>query len=281
MLSTTNHRREGFGLKYVYPVISRRSGGLSIGINLNTNNACNWRCIYCQVPELVRGAAPETDLELLQRELGEFVAGFIQGANYEHFGIPPANRTIRDIALSGNGEPTSAPEFNQIIDAIGRCLRGTGLPPETKLVLITNGSLVHRPDVQKGIALLPQYNGEVWYKLDCATNAGMRRINDANITMTTVHKNLTTCAGLCPAWIQTCVFALDGEPPSAEEQKHYIGFLTSLVAEGVPLRGVLLYGIARPSRQPEAPRLSRLPQSWLEQYAARIGSTGLEVKINM
>ena len=34
---------------YVYPVLSRRAGGISIGINLNRNQFCNFRCIYCQV----------------------------------------------------------------------------------------------------------------------------------------------------------------------------------------------------------------------------------------
>jgi wyosine [tRNA(Phe)-imidazoG37] synthetase (radical SAM superfamily) len=281
MLSTTNHRREGFGLTYVYPVISRRSGGLSIGINLNTNNACNWRCIYCQVPGLTRGSAPEINLELLQQELGEFITGFMQGVNYERFKIPAGNRTIRDIAISGNGEPTTAPEFDQIIDAIGHTLRETNIPPGTKLVLITNGSLIQRPAVQKGIKSLFRFNGEVWFKLDSVTNAGMRRINNANITMRTLRKNLATCAGLCPTWIQTCVFALDGEPPTAEEQEHYLDFLATILAEGVQLKGVLLYGIARPSLQPEAPRLSRLPLAWLEQYAARISAIGLDVKISM
>ena len=281
MLSTTNHRREDFGLTYIYPVISRRAGGLSIGINLNINNACNWRCIYCQVPGLTRGSAPEINLDLLQQELGEFITGFMQGVNYERFNIPPDNHTIRDIAISGNGEPTSAPEFDQIIDTIGHTLRETNIPTTTKLVLITNGSLIHHPAVQNGIGLLSRFNGEVWFKLDSVTNAGMRRINNANITMRTVGKNLTTCAGLCPTWIQTCVFALDGEPPSTEEQEHYLDFLATTLAAGVKLKGVLLYGIARPSLQPEAPRLSRLPLAWLEQYAARISAAGLEVKINM
>lgn len=281
MLSTTNHRREGFGLNYIYPVISRRAGGLSLGINLNTNNACNWRCIYCQVPGLTRGNAPEINLELLQQELGEFITGFLQGANYERFKIPPDCHTIRDIAISGNGEPTSAPEFDQIIDAIVRTLRETGIPPATKLVLITNGSLIQRPAVQKGIGLLSRSNGEVWFKLDSVTNAGMRRINNANISMRTVGKNLTICAKLCPTWIQTCVFALDGEPPAAEEQAHYLDFLATTLADGVQLKGVFLYGIARPSRQPEAPRLSRLPRAWLEQYASRISAIGLDVKISM
>ena len=51
-----------------------RAGGVSIGINLNTNNACNWRCIYCQVPELARGTAPPIDLLLLEKELAAFVS---------------------------------------------------------------------------------------------------------------------------------------------------------------------------------------------------------------
>lgn len=71
-LTVTNHNRNLTGLTYVYPVLSRRAGGLSIGINFNTNNACNWRCIYCQVPELKNGAAPEIDLNLLASELRFF-----------------------------------------------------------------------------------------------------------------------------------------------------------------------------------------------------------------
>ena len=50
-------------MTYVYPVVSRRAGGVSIGINLNPNNACNWRCVYCQVPDLKRGAAPAIELK--------------------------------------------------------------------------------------------------------------------------------------------------------------------------------------------------------------------------
>ena len=54
MLKVTDHDRNAAGLRYVYPVVSRRAGGVSVGINLNPNNACNWRCVYCQVPRLVR-----------------------------------------------------------------------------------------------------------------------------------------------------------------------------------------------------------------------------------
>ncbi|MDD1610210.1 MAG: radical SAM protein, partial [Methylococcaceae bacterium] len=73
-LITNNHSRDIVGLKYIYPVLSRRAGGLSIGVNFNTNNACNWRCIYCQVPDLTVGSAPKMDFQLLEDELRFFLA---------------------------------------------------------------------------------------------------------------------------------------------------------------------------------------------------------------
>jgi hypothetical protein len=62
LLKTEDHSRDSAGMRYVYPVVSRRAGGVSVGINLNPNNACNWRCIYCQVPGLTRGGPPPIDL---------------------------------------------------------------------------------------------------------------------------------------------------------------------------------------------------------------------------
>jgi sulfatase maturation enzyme AslB (radical SAM superfamily) len=44
-----HHPRDWRDNLYVYPVISRRSRGLSIGVNLNPDTACNFDCIYCQV----------------------------------------------------------------------------------------------------------------------------------------------------------------------------------------------------------------------------------------
>ena len=35
--------------RYVYPVLSRRSKGISIGVNLNLDKVCNFDCVYCQV----------------------------------------------------------------------------------------------------------------------------------------------------------------------------------------------------------------------------------------
>lgn len=278
-LSINDHARDVAGLTYVYPVVSRRSQGVSVGVNLNPNNACNWRCIYCQVPNLKRGGPPPIALDVLERELQQMLADIVQG-DYLAQHVPEGMRRLNDVALSGNGEPTTAPEFPQVVSLIGGILADFGLAGRVKLVLITNGSQLDRPRVQAGVRAMAGLNGEVWFKLDRATRAGLRQVNDTRTDPEHHYRRLQTCAGLCPTWVQTCVFGLDGAPPEANEVQAYLDLLARAVAEGVPLKGVLLYGLARPSLQPEAPRLSRLSEAWLSALAARIEALGLAVRVH-
>lgn len=276
-LTTTDHSRDSAGLHYVYPVISRRGGGVSVGINLNTNNACNWRCIYCQVPGLKRGSAPPVNLPLLGSELRGFLNELLHGS-YMSAMVPTEARHLNDIALSGNGEPTSAVEFEQAIELIGQVMEEFGLKGTIKLILITNGSLIHRPGVRNGIKKMARLGGEIWFKLDSATANGRIRINSTRQTAGTALKNLRVAASLCPTWIQTAAFALDGQPASQEERDAYLQFLARCAEHKIPLQGVLLYDLARPSLQPEAPRLSKPPSAWLEAFADEIRQLGLTVK---
>ncbi|MEO8342314.1 MAG: radical SAM protein [Gallionella sp.] len=278
-LTTINHDRDNAGLRYVYPVVSRRAGGVSVGINLNTNNACNWRCIYCQVPDLTRGAAPPIDLAILENELRDFLNELLHG-DFMHSRVPEDARRINDIALSGNGEPTSSAEFVQVIALVARVRREVGLPDAVKTVLITNGSLVYRSEVQQGLRAMAKVNGEVWFKLDRASAAGMQRVNDIHISMNKVRDNLIAAIACCPTWLQTCWFALDGEPPSRQDEDDYLEFVTALLRDGHQPQGVLLYSLARPSLQAEAPRLSALPEEHLQAFADRIIKLGLPVKVS-
>lgn len=278
-LSTTDHDRDSAHLRYVYPVVSRRAGGVSVGINLNANNACNWRCLYCQVPDLARGTAPPVDLALLESELRGFLQELLHGDFMQHR-VPEGVRRINDIALSGNGEPTSAAEFVDVVELIGRIRHDAGLPEGVKTVLITNGSLMYRADVQHGLRALAKINGEIWFKLDRASEAGMQRINDTRIGLDKVRANLIASIAACPTWLQTCWFALDGVPPDEQDEADYLAFVEGLLREGYRLQGVLLYGLARPSLQPEAARLSSLPEESLQRFADRIRRLGLEVRVS-
>ncbi len=266
-------------MTYVYPVVSRRAGGVSIGINLNPNNACNWRCIYCQVPELKRGAAPKIDLEILETELRSFLHKLVHG-DFMLQQVPFGARRINDIALSGNGEPTSAKEFDQVIRLINRVkLDFTALPSDLKLVLITNGSLIHRSYVQEGITQMESMNGEVWFKLDSATRNGRLRINNTRMSLKQVRENLTMAASLCPTWIQTCSLQINDNPPNEKETEAYLKFIDDLLTNGTPIKGVLLYGIARPSLQPEATHLSKVSDTWITSFSQKINALGLSVKV--
>lgn len=250
-----------------------------MGVNLNPNNACNWRCVYCQVPELKRGTAPVIDLLRLESELRMFLHE-IQHGSFMQTQVPLAARRINDIALSGNGEPTSAREFEHVIELIGRVRGDYDLPKDLKLVLITNGSLIDRPGVQAGLRRMAELNGEVWFKLDSVTREGRQRINNTRMSLKRMRENLQLAASLCPTWLQTCVFQTDGKPPSSAESGAYLKFIEELLREGVPLKGTLLYGLARPSMQLEAPRLSKVSEVWMDAFYARIQTLGLTVKLN-
>lgn len=270
-----NHDRDSAGYTYVYPVVSRRAGGVSVGVNLNPNNACNWACLYCQVPNLTRGAAPAIDLARLEQELTGFLAEVVHG-DWMQQHVPEPVRVLRDIAISGNGEPTSAAEFAQVVELAGRMLRQFNLP-EVKLRLISNGSLMLKENVQAGIKAMAGLNGEVWFKLDRATENGMAQVNLVNDHMAAVKKRLLISAALCPTWVQTCWFALDGEAPGLVERQAYL----TLVAEVAPhIAGVHLYGLARQSMQPGSERLSALPLETLEFFGQEIRNLGINVRVS-
>jgi hypothetical protein len=102
-------------------------------------------------------------------------------------------------------------------------------------------------------------------------------VNSVYLAPAQLLSHLASAARLCPTWVQTCVFSLDGAPPDARERAAYLGLLAEALRRGVPLRGVLLYGVARASHQPEAPRIGPLPEGWLEALADEVRALGLPV----
>ena len=284
-LTPEDHNRDVSGLTYIYPVVSRRAGGVSIGINLNVNNACNWRCVYCQVPNLKRGTPDKIDLALLEQELRGFLNQLLHGDFMERY-VAEGDRHLKDIAFSGNGEPTSAKEFPQVITLVEKVLNDFKLLDDEhpiikdqpiKVRLITNGSLMDKDSVLNSVGHLAKVHGEVWFKVDGGTPEDVARVNDVNINITSVIKRLKACAAACPTFVQTCMFGLDGKPPSESHISAYIELLAEVKND---IKGVHLYGLARPSYQEEAPRLSRLPAESLEKIADKIRSLGLTVFVS-
>lgn len=279
LLNIRDHSRDVASLRYVYPVVSRRAGGVSLGINLNPNNACNWHCIYCQVPGLQRGGPPPLELDRLEQEFRSFLDDLLYGRFMEER-VPPEMRRLVDVAFSGNGEPTSSNEFQQAVACIVAILQERGLALPVRV--ITNGSLMHRGGVQAGVKNLAAHGGEVWFKVDAVATERVAIINGVRLHPEGIVRRLRLCSEICPTWVQTCVFALDGQAPSPEDWARYRRLLSDAMVEG--LRGVMLYGLARPSLQEGADRLAPLPAEEMERIASELGdfckTKGLAVRLS-
>jgi wyosine [tRNA(Phe)-imidazoG37] synthetase (radical SAM superfamily) len=278
-LTINDHSRDSAGLKYVYPAMSRRSGGLSIGVNFNSNSACNWRCVYCQVPNLMRGTAPEMDFELLEQELRLFLTDVLEGDFYERFAIDDNLRIIKDIAISGNGEPTSLVGFEKAIALIGDIATELGILPKANFVLITNGSLMHQTKVQQGLKKLNEYHGQVWFKLDSATEEGRKRMNNTDQSAKKALAGIITAAQLCQTKLQTCVLNYQGMGLIESEKTAYLEMLKQIKKQ-TNIAEVLLYTIARPSFQPEAVEIAKLDVQTMNEFANEIRQIGYRVSVN-
>ncbi|MDX8413741.1 MAG: radical SAM protein [Mariprofundales bacterium] len=274
MLTTTNHDRDVAGMRYVYPVASRRAGGLSIGVNLNPNNACNWRCCYCQVPNLVRGHAPVIDLLLLRTEFLSMLQQVLRGDFLQRH-LPDGMQRLCDVAISGNGEPTSSLQFFDVVALLVDAMAEAGVAPDVRLRLITNGSYCGRDVVQQGLRRMAQRGGEVWIKVDGGDAATISRINGVTVTAARLRQQVEMAASCCPTWVQTCMVApLGGESlPSAAVVDDYLRLLEQL---GASIEGVHLYAPVRPSHQQS---VTALPQQWMELLTEKIAAIGLKVHL--
>lgn len=259
----TLHSRSWQANRYVYPVVSRRSKGISIGVNLNPDKICNFDCIYCSVerPERLT-PAPDIDLGLLGGELAEMVSLAASGEIYrfDPFDrIPMALRRINDIAFSGDGEPTTCPQFGDACQLAAELKAQAGLG-EVKLVLITNATMLHRPAVQAALSTLDQHNGEIWAKLDAGTEAYYNVVDRTPVPFLRVLENLRWCVGVRPTVIQSLFMKVHGEAPPAEEIGAYVERLSEIERAGRSAAGniklIQLYTVARQTTETYATALS-------------------------
>jgi wyosine [tRNA(Phe)-imidazoG37] synthetase (radical SAM superfamily) len=247
-----DHRRIWQDFHYCYPVISRRSKGVSLGVNLNPDKVCNFNCVYCEVDRTTPGVRKDIDLDQLEREMAVLLDLTASGelfATSPFDSARPEHRRLNDIAFSGDGEPTTAKEFPAAVARIARLKAERGLD-QVKLVLITDSSRLQAPDVVAGLTTLMANQGEIWAKLDAGTEAHYRDIDRSSIPFSRILENLTATARRWPITIQTLFLEWQGRGPSTGEVEAYCHCLNLLLEAGGTLQGLQLYTVARPT--PEA-----------------------------
>jgi len=241
------HSRRFADNRYVYPVLSRRAGGISIGVNLNRDRTCNFNCIYCQVDRTDSLRPERFDRELFRRELDEMIETVVSGRIYEAapFDDTPAPlRRLNDIAISGDGEPTVCEHFEEAL-AVSVGLRLRHRLDDVKLVLITNASRLHRAPVRRALQVLDANNGEIWAKLDAGTEGYFHRVARTKVEFKRILDNLVEAARARPIVIQTLLMRIEGQAMPPEEQKAYCGRLREILAAGGRIKLVQLHTVAR------------------------------------
>jgi wyosine [tRNA(Phe)-imidazoG37] synthetase (radical SAM superfamily) len=262
---------------YVYPVVSRRAGGLSIGVNVNPDKRCNFRCGYCQVDRTIPGDDAPVDLNLLGEELDATLRAALSGelfARPEFRDTPAALRRVCDIAISGDGEPTAFAKFEQ---AVARCAeaRRRCSAAELRIVLITNATLLHRDNVRRGLAILDANNGEIWAKLDAGTEAYFGQIARSAVSFQRILDNLLEAARARPIVVQSLFLRAHGLPMPEAEQEAYCDRLCEINAAGGTIRWVQAHTVAR---RPAEAWVEPLSNAELDAVAERIRRrTGLFV----
>jgi wyosine [tRNA(Phe)-imidazoG37] synthetase (radical SAM superfamily) len=274
-----DHPRSFGQNRFVYPVLSRRARGISVGLNLNPDKLCNFDCVYCQVDRQFLGRSADLRPEILLKELEETLLCVNSGRIYddERFAqVPQPLRRLNDIAFSGDGEPTAAPDFEREMSDVAALKQRLGLD-QVKLILITNASLLHRPPDIAALEVLEANQGQVWAKLDAGTEAYYRSIDRSGVRFERILTNLLETARRTPLVIQSMFVALGGQGPSLSEVEAYVRRIRDLRSGGGKIDLVQVYTV---SRTPADSRVSPLADDELERIGAAVrGGSGARVEV--
>jgi wyosine [tRNA(Phe)-imidazoG37] synthetase (radical SAM superfamily) len=263
------HDRRWRDHRYVYAVVSRRSGGVSVGINLNPDKACNFDCLYCQVDRAAPSGVRGVDLHVLSTELREILEAARDGSLYDappFDMLPPIRRGIRDIAFSGDGEPTTFPRFPDAARIAAEAREAFELA-SAKIVLITDAAYLHKPAVREGLRILDSSGGEIWAKLDAGTEEYFRKVNRPNVPLQRVLDNILEASIDRPVVIQSLWMRIDGVGPDDAEVAAYCARLNSILQHGGRLKSIQIYSVAR---RPAVSGVSMLPDRDLDAISRTV-----------
>jgi len=233
---------------YVYAVLSRRAGGISIGVNLSPHKRCNFDCTYCQVDRSSPGRTPTVDLALLRAELrGTFEAAtsgaLLAEPRFE--GVAPGQAILADVAFSGDGEPTAERWFADSARVVAEERRRAGLG-DLPVRLITNATTFHLPKVADTLRFLDDHGLDVWAKLDAGTEEYYALVDRSSVAFQRVLDNVAACARERETTIQTLFARHRGDPPGSAEIAAWGERLRAFHEGGGKIGWVQVHTVSRP-----------------------------------
>lgn len=264
--------------RFVYVVVSARARGLSIGVNMNPDKRCDFDCVYCEVNRGIPARETILDVDVMALELRKTIDFVREGRLRErpwYRAMPDELLQLRHVALSGDGEPTLAPNFEEVLQEVIH-VRALTTSSFFKLVLITNSVGLDLPQVQNGLKHFTKLD-EVWAKLDGGTQAYLDRVNRPGARIERILANILLVARERPVVIQSLFPAINGEEPPLEEIDHYAERLNELKRAGARIALVQIYSAARPTSRSESGHLSLKCLSRIAHTVRQ--ATGLKVEV--
>ena len=264
--------------RFVYAVVSARAHGLSLGVNMNPDKRCNFDCLYCEVDCGTPPRETKLDVTAMAAELHKTLAFVLAGKLHGRPGYSTLSRELlelRHVALSGDGEPTLAPNFAEAVQAVVH-VRALGEFPFFKIVLITNATGLDQPQVQQGLKHLTK-SDEIWAKLDGGTQAFLSRVDRSKVPLEKVLSNILLVGRQRPVVIQSLFTAINGEEPPAGEIEEYARRLKELKAAGADISLVQIYSATRPMFHAECGHLPLKTLSHIAQTVRHV--TGLKAEV--
>lgn len=244
------------------PVKSRRLG-TSLGINLLPTHIkfCTFNCIYCECGWTEASDIAKAEFypsavidEALDKRLAELK---------EHY------LTLDSITFAGNGEPTTHPEFPQIIENTIRSR--DELAPEAKISVLSNSTMISDQKVREALMKVNNI-----MKLDAGSEEVFRTINNpkTRISLEEIVENLKKFEGKLT--IQSMFVRgeighkiIDNTLP--EELDRWLKYL-----EIIKPREVMIYSL---DRRPPAAKLEKITETELLMIANKVRQLNLEVSV--
>ena len=246
-LSIHDHARPNYSM--LYPVISRRSKGLSLGINLFPDaKRCTFDCPYCEVHPF------EDDLAFSPAGLESELQKFFHDEYPRYWQSMP----LKDICLSGNGEPSLSPYLKEALAICAKvrkeyfsCKNVSDSADRPEMLLITNATGFLNPGVSEVLHEFVKTEGLViWAKLDSGSKSGFLAMSRSAYVFSAILDGIASFAKVSPIVIQTMLCSLRGLTPQAKEAREYAATIDYLVELGSKIEEIHLYTVARTPLEP-------------------------------
>lgn len=264
-----NHSRDFSGFSVVYPVVSRRSQGVSLGINLNPGGACNYACQYCQVPRhQLDASTKEPTVETVIKELDDLYRFIIEGHLFEverFADTPNSFRKVVDISLSGDGEPSLYKPLAELLKEVMARAKDWDL----SLQLISNGKGVLRENVADLLDLLRPGKDRIWLKADAWSQSDLEDIYEIKDSISEHQQFLESILERFVCWLQICVYKKNGKILSSVAPEEIGKRILNWNKKFSKLEQIQIYTLAR---QSFTPGLSALSDDELKKWSQSIAA---------